>query len=54
VRRTSRYTLDTTTTRKTTDGGLGNALNVVTENLAVALGATFAETFAAFAAYGSE
>ena len=31
--------LDTTTARKTADGGLGNALNVVTQNLAMALGA---------------
>jgi len=54
VRRTSRYTLDTTTARKTTDGGLGNTLNVVTKNLAVTLGAAFAETFAAFAAYWSK
>ena len=53
--RTSRNTLHTTTTRETADGGLGDALDVVTENLPVALGAAFAEPFAAFAAYwGSE
>lgn len=44
-----RDTLDTTTTRQTTDGRLGNALNVVTENLAVTLGAALAETLAALA-----
>jgi hypothetical protein len=42
-------TLDTTTTRETTDGGLGDALDVVTQDLAVALGATFTETLSALA-----
>lgn len=45
-----RDTLDTTTAGKTSDSGLGNALNVVTKNLAVALGTTLAEAFAALAA----
>jgi hypothetical protein len=43
----TRNTLDTTTTSETTDGGLGDTLNVVTQDLAVTLGSTFAETFAA-------
>jgi len=40
-------TLDTTTARETADGGLGDALDVVTQDLAVALGATLAEALAA-------
>ena len=48
---TGRNTLDTTTTRETTDGGLGDALDVVTEDLAVTLGAAFAEAFATFSAW---
>jgi len=47
---TGRDTLYTATTCETTDGGLGDTLDVVTENLAVTLGATFAETLATFAA----
>ncbi len=43
-------TLDTTTTCQTTDGGLGDALDVVTEDLAVTLGAALAEALAALAA----
>ena len=49
---TGRDTLDTATTRQTADGGLGDALNVVTENLAVALGTALAEALAALAACG--
>lgn len=45
-----RNTLDTATTSETSDGGLGDTLNVVTENLAVTLGTTLAETLAALAA----
>ena len=48
---TGRNTLDTTTTRETTDGGLGDALDVVTEDLAVTLGAAFAEAFATFSTW---
>jgi hypothetical protein len=48
--RTGRDTLDTATTRQTADGGLGDALNVVAKNLAVALGAALAEALAALAA----
>lgn len=43
-------TLDTTTACETTDSGLGNSLNVVTQNLAVTLGTTFAETLSTLAA----
>ncbi len=39
-------TLDTTTAGKTTDRGLGDALDVVAQDLPVALGASLAETFA--------
>jgi hypothetical protein len=43
-------TLDTTTAGETADGGLGDTLDVVTENLAVTLGAALSETLATFAA----
>ena len=46
----ARDTLDTTTASETTDGGLGDALDVVSQNLPVALGASLSETFASFAA----
>lgn len=45
-----RDTLDAATTGETTDGGLGDALDVVAENLAVTLRSAFAEAFAAFSA----
>jgi hypothetical protein len=45
-----RDTLDTTTTGQTTDSRLGNTLDVVAQNLAVALGTTLAETLSALAA----
>ena len=48
---TGRDTLDTATAGETADGGLGYALDVVTENLSVALGSAFAETFSSFSAY---
>ena len=47
---TGRDTLDAATTGQTADGGLGDALDVVAQDLAVALGAAFAEAFAAFTA----
>ena len=37
-------TLDTTTASETADSGLGDTLDVVTQDLAVTLGATLAET----------
>lgn len=43
-------TLDTTSSCKTSDGGLGNTLDVVSENLPVSLGTTLAEALATFAA----
>jgi hypothetical protein len=45
---TGRDTLDTTTACETADSGLGDTLNVVTQDLAVTLGAALAETFATF------
>jgi len=47
--RTGRDTLDTATTSQTANRRLGDALNVVAENLAVALGTTLAEALAALA-----
>ena len=38
----TRDTLDTTTTRKTADGGLGNTLDVIAKHLAVTLGSSLA------------
>ena len=49
-RLTGRDTLDTATARETTDGGLGYALDVVTENLSVTLGSAFAEALSTFSA----
>lgn len=47
---TGRDTLDTTTTGETPNSGLGDALDVVTKNLAMALSTTLAEALAALAA----
>jgi hypothetical protein len=46
----ARDTLDTTTARKTADGGLGDAQDVVTQHLAMALGGALAETLASLSA----
>ena len=46
----TRDTLDTSSASETTDGGLGDALDVVSEDLPVALGASLSKTFASFAA----
>ena len=46
----SRDTLDSSTTCQTTDGGLGDALDVITQHLAVPLGASLAETLSSLAA----
>lgn len=43
-------TLDTATTGETADSRLGDSLDVVAQDLAVALGTAFAETLSAFAA----
>ena len=50
--RTGRDTLNAAAAGETADGGLGDALDVVAEDLAVAFGAAFAEAFAAFSACG--
>ncbi len=41
--------LDATTASQTADGGLGDALDVVTQHLAMTLGATFPQTLSSFA-----
>ncbi len=41
-------TLDSTAASQAADGGLGDSLDVVTENFAVTLGASFPESFPAF------
>lgn len=45
-------TLDTATAGETADGGLGDTLDVVAQDLAVTLGAALAETLAALTTYG--
>lgn len=47
---TGRNTLDASTAGETADGGLGDALDVVSENLTMAFGTAFAEAFATFSA----
>ena len=44
----ARDALDATTAREAADGGLGDALDVVAQHLAVALGAALAESLASF------
>ena len=44
----TRDALDAATTSEAADGGLGDATNTVTENLAVALGASLSESLASF------
>ena len=46
----TRDTLDATTASETTDCGFSDALDVVSQDLPVALGASFSKTFASFAA----
>jgi hypothetical protein len=46
----SRDTLDTTTTGETTDSGLGDTLDVVTQDLAVTLGTALSETLSTLSA----
>lgn len=48
--RTGRDTLDTATAGKTTDGGLRDTLDVVAQNLPVALGTALSKALATFAA----
>jgi hypothetical protein len=47
---TSRNTLDTTTTRETANGGLGDTLDVVTQDLAVTLSSALAKALATLSA----
>ena len=44
----TRDTLDTTTTGKTTNSGLGNTLDVITKDFSVTLGASLSESFSSF------
>ena len=48
----SRNTLDTTSTRQTTDGGLGNTLDVITQDLSVTLGSSLSESLSSFSSSG--
>ncbi len=48
---TGRDTLDTATTSETTNSGLSDTLDVVTENLPVTLGTTLSETLSALATW---
>ena len=41
-------TLDSTSTRQSTDGGLRDTLDVVTKNLSVTLGASLSKSFSSF------
>lgn len=41
-----RDTLDSSTTGQTTDGGLGDSLDVIAQDLAMALGSSLSKTFA--------
>jgi hypothetical protein len=51
---TGRDTLDTTTTSETADSGLGDTLDVVTKNLAVALGSALSKTLSSLSAYSKK
>jgi hypothetical protein len=44
----TRDSLDPPTTSETTNGGLGNALDVVSKDLAVALGTSLSKPFSSF------
>ena len=46
----ARDTLDTSTTCQTADGGLGDALDVITQHLSVPLGASLSESLSSLAA----
>lgn len=46
----TRYTLNSSTPGQTTDGGLGDALDVIAKNLAVTFSATFSKALPALAA----
>ena len=44
----ARDTLDTTTTRQTADGGLGDTLDIITQDFAMTLSASLSKSFASF------
>ena len=44
----ARDTLDTTTASQTADGGLGDTLDVITQDFAMTLSATLSESFSSF------
>ena len=44
----ARDTLDTTTTSQTTDSGLGDTLDVITQHLTMTLGASLSQSFSSF------
>ena len=48
----SRDTLDSSTTRQPPDGGLGDALDVVSQHLPVTLSASLSQSFSSFATSG--
>ena len=48
----ARDTLDTTTSRQTADGGLGDTLNVITQHFAMTLGASLSKSFTSFSTSG--
>ena len=44
----SRDSLDTSSTSETTNGGLGNSLDIVSQDFSVTLGASLSESFSSF------
>ena len=46
----ARDTFDTASTRETTDGGLGDTLDVITQHFAMTFGASLSEALSSFAA----
>ena len=46
----ARDTFDTASTRETTDGGLGNTLDVITQHFAMTFGTSLSEALSSFAA----
>ena len=48
----ARDTLDTSTSRQTTNGGFGDTLNVITQYFAMTLSASLAESFSSFTTSG--
>jgi hypothetical protein len=48
----ARDTLDTTTASQSADGGLGDTLDVITQDFAVTLGASLSESLASFTTSG--